>query len=169
MNVLSICERMQANMSVITGLYTGLAEDQLHWRPEPEKWSLLEVLCHLHDEEIDDFRTRVEYTLHRPGESWPSIHPEQWVQERKYSEWDFRETLSAWQARRSDSVKWLLGLQGANWDATYEHPQIGSLSAGDLLVSWVTHDHLHLGQITRLQLAYHREAGRPFSSRYAEP
>ena len=169
MNLQLICERMQGNAAVLAGLYVGLDEGQLHWRPDPKKWSLLDVLCHLHDEEIDDFRTRVDMALHRPGEVWPSINPEGWVKERRYAEWDLAETLSAWQQRRTESIRWLLGLEAPNWERAHEHPEIGTLSAGDLLLSWVTHDHLHLGQITRLQLAYHQEAGQPFSSRYAVP
>jgi hypothetical protein len=80
-----VCSRLEANGAVIGSLYDGLAVGQLSWRPAPDKWSFLEVLCHLHDEEVDDFRARVESTLQHPEKPWPAIDPEGWVAARRYA------------------------------------------------------------------------------------
>lgn len=169
MNMEEICSRMEANGGAIGSLFDGLAVGQLGWRPAPEKWSLLEVLCHLHDEEVDDFRTRVDSTLHHPEVPWPAIDPQGWVRDRRHAEWDPETTMKSFRKRRLDSLHWLRSLDAPDWTAVHEHPQLGALSAGDLLLSWVTHDHLHIRQIVNLQLAFHREHGEPYSSRYAEP
>jgi len=164
-----VCARMQANASVLASLYDGLPDGQLDWRPLPQKWSLREVLGHLHDEEIDDFRTRVDLTLHHADQAWPGIDPEGWVTERGYAQWDAVATMSEWQRRRAETLQWLRSLDAPDWNRIYEHPQIGALSAGDLLLSWLTHDHLHIRQILKLHLEFHKEHGKPYSSRYAEP
>ena len=40
----------------IKSLLEGVSEEQVKWKPQPEKWSILEVINHLYDEERDDFR-----------------------------------------------------------------------------------------------------------------
>ncbi len=62
----------------IKSLLEGVSEEQVKWKPQPEKWSILEVINHLYDEERDDFRKRLNLTLHTPDEDWPGIDPEGW-------------------------------------------------------------------------------------------
>ena len=79
-------ERMSANRDVFAALVRGVSDSQARWKPAPEKWSLVEVVNHLHDEEREDFRTRLDIALHRPADSWPSIDPVGWVAARGYNE-----------------------------------------------------------------------------------
>ena len=53
MNLLHFSDRLTANIDVIRGLLNAVSEDQARWKPQPEKWSLLEVINHLADEEAD--------------------------------------------------------------------------------------------------------------------
>jgi len=41
------------------------------WKPAPGKWSILEVVNHLYDEEREDFRQRLELVLKDPALAWP--------------------------------------------------------------------------------------------------
>jgi len=49
----------------IGGLVAGVSPSEARVRPAPDAWSLLEVVCHLHDEEREDFRPRLDVVLHR--------------------------------------------------------------------------------------------------------
>ncbi|MCB0058173.1 MAG: DinB family protein, partial [Caldilineaceae bacterium] len=62
---------MQRNAQRIAALVAGVPDEQARWKPDAESWSILEVVNHLLDEEREDFRVRIDYTLHRPGEKWP--------------------------------------------------------------------------------------------------
>ena len=73
---------------------------------------LLEVVCHLIDEERDDFRMRVDFTLNRPGEEWSPIHPDAWVTERNTNERDLEQSLNDFLAERSKSLSFLQPLSG---------------------------------------------------------
>jgi len=42
----------------IKSLLEGVSEEQVKWKPQPEKWSILEVVNHLYDEERDDLQAR---------------------------------------------------------------------------------------------------------------
>ncbi len=138
-----------------------------HWKPTPEKWSTVEVLCHLADEEREDFRRRLDLTLHNPDEEWPPIDPEGWVKERKYARRDPQEALDDFRSERERSITWLKGLESPDFSIAREHPIAGTLRAGDLLASWVNHDLLHLRQIIGLQHAWIEMTSKPFTSRYA--
>jgi hypothetical protein len=169
MNLESIVQRLQQNSVAIEALTAGVAPGQAMWRPQPNKWSLLEVICHLCDEEVDDFRTRVDLTLHRPGEAWPSIDPQGWVQSRNYAAANFENQRREFARRRADSLGWLDSLKQPDWDLAYEHPKLGRLRAGDLLLSWLVHDQLHIRQISQLHVDYHTAHQSPYSGAYALP
>lgn len=167
MNLDSILARMQAVPAALTALVAGLSDDDLRWRPSENEWSILEVLCHLADEEVEDFRARLELTLRGDGAPWPPINPPQAALERKYRGQDAQKGLDRFATERAASIAWLRTLSGANWSAEHRHPSLGVLRAGDLLASWAAHDALHLKQIAKrlLQLAQRDAPG--FGTAYA--
>jgi hypothetical protein len=144
----------------------GVSERQARWRPAPDSWSILEVVNHLLDEEREDFRVRLDYTLHRPGEPWPPIDPQGWVTERKYNEQDLEASLSGFLSEREASLVWLRGLSAPNWQTAYES-SFGPISAGELFASWVAHDLLHMRQLVELHWAFTTAALEPYGVGYA--
>jgi hypothetical protein len=161
-----IIERMRANADAIAALARDVSDAQARWKPSETAWSLLEVVNHLYDEEREDFRTRVDYVLHRPGQHAPPIDPEVWVRARAYNQRDPAASLDAFLRERAASLEWLRGLHEPNWDAAYQAPW-GVVRAGDLLAAWLAHDHLHLRQLNELHYAYLAEQAAPYSVEYA--
>ena len=82
-------ERLRRTGDTIDTLVRGLPLEVARWRPAPGKWSTLEVVAHLVDEEIEDFRGRLASTLKDPATPWPKIDPLVWVTERRYQEQPF--------------------------------------------------------------------------------
>ncbi|GIV77906.1 DinB family protein [Litorilinea aerophila] len=150
MNLDYILERMADNAATVESLARSVGEEQARWKPSPTEWSILEVINHLYDEEREDFRTRLDYTLHRPGQPWPPIDPEGWVVARSYNSRELQPSLDNFLAERRRSMAWLRSLQAPNWSATYTHPRAGAITAGALLASWLAHDFLHIRQLTQL-------------------
>jgi hypothetical protein len=151
---------------MIRTLVLGVTQVESQVKPTPESWSILEVVCHLADEEREDFRQRVDLTLHHPGEPWPPIHPGAWVTERRYNERDLEQALSDFLAERTKSLVFLKGLEGANWDASVVTPY-GERKAGDLLGSWVAHDNLHMRQLVELRRFRLQKLTDPYDIGYA--
>lgn len=158
---------MIRSASAIEALVRGLDDTTARRRPAPGKWCLAEILAHLHDEEREDFRVRLDFTLSRPGEPWPGIDPEGWVTERRYLERPLVRSLEGFLEERKQSVAWLEGLQNPDWEAAYTHPRAGALRAGDMLAAWMAHDLLHLRQITWTLFQILGEDAAPFATRYA--
>ena len=147
-------------------LVQGVRDQQARWKPAPDSWSILEVVCHLLDEEREDFRVRLDYTLHRPGEPWPPIDPGGWVTKRAYSQQDLEESLAQFLSEREMSIAWLRGLSAPDLDAAAETPW-GPIRAGDIFASWVAHDLLHLRQLLELHWAYITAEMAPYRPDYA--
>lgn len=166
MNLAFFITRLRANRQVIARLLDDLTDEQARWKPAPGDWSALEVINHLVDEEREDFRTRLRMTLFHPGEQWPPIDPEGWVVERAYNQRDVPPSLQQFLAEREQSLAWLQTLEGADWDATYEHP-LGPIRAGDLLVAWAAHDVLHMRQLVELHWAWVNTVAAPYATDYA--
>lgn len=68
--------RLSANVATFEHLLAGVSPDQARWKPDPLQWSILEVVNHLADEEVEDFRQRLELTLRDPKAEWPPIDPQ---------------------------------------------------------------------------------------------
>ena len=118
----------------IGALVAGVTPDEARRRPSPEAWSLLEVVCHLEDEECLDFRPRLDSVLHRPGEPWAPIDPAGWVTARRYNERDLGEALRGFLAERERSLAWLDTLAAPDWSREHR-ASFGPITAGDLLAS----------------------------------
>ena len=168
MNLDYVIDRMEANARVFVSLVKGVSAEQACWKPAPDKWSVIEVVNHLYDEEREDFRQRLELVLTGPSLDWPPIAPQEWVKTRAYAERDLNESLDNFLRERQKSLAWLRSLRAPNLESRHER-EAGSLSAGDLLASWLAHDFLHLRQLTRLQWQYLTAIASPFQTDYAGP
>ena len=154
MKVKEIIDRLESNGRVFYALLNGVDHNQTTWRPEPDMWSLLEIVCHLLDEEIEDFRQRTKVCLENPGQSPPAINPGEWVKSRDYQSRDFQSSLDNLIKERSKSTKWLRSLSIPNWSTGYNHSSLGFLSAHFFLENWLAHDYMHIRQINRTKFLY---------------
>jgi hypothetical protein len=149
MNASALIDALERFANVLPVVVQGIDDDDVRWRPDDASWSILEIVTHLADEEIEDFRRRLELTLRDATADWPPIDPQGWAKDRQYNEGHLEKSVQRFVNERRDSIAWLRGLDTPDWSATYTHPQLGSMTAGDLLASWAAHDVLHLRQLAR--------------------
>jgi len=152
-----VIQLLNKNKKVFQSLLSKTGIKFQIWRPAENKWNLHEIVCHLLDEEIFDFKARVKHTLEIPGQPMPSINPAGWVKEKNYAAWNFEETLKKFLTERTESIVYLKTLQGVNWKNEHHHPMLGVITAEQFLVNWLAHDYLHIRQINRYQYLYLKE------------
>jgi len=169
MDIKIYIQSLKNSAKKIDVMLSEISTEQALWKPEPTKWSALEVINHLYDEECDDFRKRLDLTLHDPEQEWPGIDPEGWVSLHNYRQKNFQNSKKKFISERNKSIQWLQSLSSPQLEREYNHPIIGKLSAGDLLAAWAAHDYLHLRQLANLQVSYLDKMAKPFSIRYASP
>lgn len=138
------------------------------WKPAPEHWSILEIACHLLDEEREDFRVRAALTLEDPEREWPRLDLEGVSERRGYLKRDLEPVLDEFTRERARSVAWIDSLPaGTDFARARPHERFGPMHAGMLLAAWAAHDALHLRQLARrLHDLAKRDAG-PYRVDYA--
>ena len=149
-----IIDNLARNRSVFDALLSKTNSESACWKASPDQWSLLEVVCHLYDEEREDFRARVKHCLENPELPFLSIDPVGWVTTRKYLAQDFNEKLLSFLKERNDSIEWLRSLENPNWENIHENPKLGVMSANKFLSNWLAHDHIHIRQINRIKYEF---------------
>ena len=164
-----VIQQLETNLETIEHFYAGVSTKQARWKPEPAKWSMLEILNHLYDEERDDFRKRLTLILENPETEWPPVDPDGWASQKEYNSRDLSDSLEKFRREREGSIEWLRGLQNPNWNIEKTHPLASSLKAGDLLAAWVVHDFLHMRQLANIMVAYTSATAKPYSTKYAAP
>lgn len=135
--------------AVLPAMVAVFSDDDTGWRPDASSWSVLEIVCHLVDEETRDFRARVLSTLKDPAAVWEPIDPEGWAYSHSYATQNLGAKVEEFVELRAQSVRLLRDLDSPDWSAAYRHPKIGDLSAGYMLSCWCAHDALHLRQLSK--------------------
>lgn len=147
-----LINELESNASTFRNLLRIEDKLQSHWKPSSDKWCLLEIVCHLVDEEVFDFRTRAKAALYK--HPFTPIDPVSWVTSKEYIKQDYQSKVEEWVHEREASLKWLRSLQNPDWNSSLVHDKLGEMSAGLFLENWVAHDFIHLRQIIRTKRAY---------------
>src|SRR5262245_33588030 len=157
--------------AVLEALLNGLDDEAARTRPAPNEWSPVEIVCHLRDEETEDFGARVRVIL-EGGAEFVKIDPERWAVERRYREASLPEALLAFRARREDSLRLLASAAPAPLQALgtpWPVGRLGPLSGLDLVAAWVAHDRIHLAQLAGTLARNWATRWAPLRSEYAGP
>jgi uncharacterized damage-inducible protein DinB len=159
--------QLTANAEAMRALVQIVSDEQAQWQPAQETWSMKQVMEHIYNEERIDFRKILKRMLNvAPPPGKPSQHEEYVIVE------SCRQALDGFLIEREASIQWLLALESPDWKVTSQWRfgptgDVTTFSAGDVLLSWVEHDILHLRQIIELQHAWHERQAPPYSLMYA--
>ena len=144
--------------------------DAAAWRARPAaaEWAPIEIVCHLRDEEVEDFGARLRVVL-EGGERFTPIDPERWATERRYLDDDGPRALTAFRERRAASLDALAAIAPARLTPVIPHGRTGGLSGLDILAAWVEHDRLHLAQLGATLARAWATRWAPLHTEYAGP
>jgi hypothetical protein len=168
-DLLNESRRELARFSTLLELLVGEL-DEASWRarPAPGEWAPVEIVCHLRDEETEDFGARVRVVTEGSRRFAPN-DPERLAIERRYLDDDGPGALAAFHERRVDSLAFLAGLAPERLSGAAERPSGGALSGLDLLAAWVAHDRLHVAQLAATLARSWAEHWSPLRTEYAGP
>jgi hypothetical protein len=135
--------------SVLARLTGGAAEDKLRRRPAPQKWSVMEILAHLaEDELVSSWRYR-QMIEHR-GVTLMGFDQDKWATLGNYRSWNAREALEMFRLLREANLRLLSGLTPEQWECEGNHTERGRVTVRDLARHMAAHDINHILQIERL-------------------
>ena len=153
---------------ILRSLLDGLDVRLWRERPVADEWSPLEIVCHLRDEEAEDFGARVRAVVDGK-ERFTPIDPVRWAVDRRYHDDDPASALAALASRRAGNLDFLATVAPDRLRGTVTQPGTGTLSGLDLLAAWVTHDRLHLAQLAATLARLGARRWAPLRTDYAGP
>jgi hypothetical protein len=163
---------VRADLARLPRILEALLEgvDAATWRERPaaDEWSPIEIVCHLRDEETEDFGARVRVVVDR-GATFAGIDPARWAEQRAYRDTDPTAALADLRERRAATLVFLDGVAPDRLRYAVSHPRLGTLSGLDLLAAWVTHDRLHLTQLAATLARLGARRWAPLRAEYAGP
>ncbi|MCI0397863.1 MAG: DinB family protein [Chloroflexi bacterium] len=144
--------------TLAANVHGALAAEGVDWayRPEPDQWSLTEVLCHLRDVEREVHQSRFRALLRAEHAFLPGVTADEWAEERGYRRQNGPAALADFLAARQETLRLLKDLDDSLWQRQGQHAFFGPTSMHELLYLVARHDELHWEQIKAL---LHREIG----------
>lgn len=169
MDYLEYVQQLKNNRMIFEKLFIISTAELSRWKPDPDRWSLLEIVCHLSDIEVEDFRYDFDLILYHPEDPWPHFDEMEWVTSRKYNQQNFGKISGRFLKERDKSIEWLLSLENPDLGSVHSGKEISGrrLGAGDILSSWVAHDLFHIRQIVLVQYDLLNAQTKPFSTSYS--
>jgi uncharacterized damage-inducible protein DinB len=129
----------------------------------PDTWSPFDIVGHLIHGERTDWIPRVELLL-AYGESRPFTAFDRFAQFRDSRGKSLPQLLDTFAELRGSNVARLesFQLQPADLERRGRHPELGQVTLGQLLATWVAHDLNHVGQIARMMGRQYTETVGPW-------
>jgi hypothetical protein len=129
----------------------------------PDTWSPYDIVGHLIHGEKTDWIPRTKLLLEH-GETRPFTPFDRFAQFRESRGKTLHQLLDSFGELRAVNVERLesLALKRSDLMQRGLHPELGPVTLGQLLATWVAHDLNHLGQIARVMVKQYREAVGPW-------
>jgi hypothetical protein len=122
---------------------------QLSYKPDPKRWSVVEILAHLADAEIVG-AWRIRSILASNGTPLQPFDQDCWAHTFKYADADARESLDLFRSVRNGTLRLLRRVDGSLLDNHGMHGERGRESVTHIMRMYAGHDLNHTQQIERL-------------------
>lgn len=129
----------------------------------PDSWSPYDIVGHLIHGERTDWIPRTELLLAH-GESRPFTPFDRFAQFKDSRGKSLHELLDSFGELRAQNLARLeaLRLNPGDLERRGRHPELGPVTLGQLLATWVAHDLNHIGQIARVMGRQYTSAVGPW-------
>jgi DinB superfamily len=147
----------------LRALLAGLPDAWMRATEGPGTWSPFDVVGHLIHGERTDWMPRVEHLL-RYGDTVPFPVFDREAMFAASKGRALGELLDVFHDLRAENLDRLVALRLTDADLARRgrHPELGTVTMGQHLATWVTHDLDHLGQVARVMARRYTEAVGPW-------
>lgn len=142
---------LERTPGALRALLAGVPEALEQGNEGEETWSPYDVLGHLIHGERTDWIPRLRIILEH-GETKAFDPFDRFAQFEESRGKSLDDLLAEFEALRAQSLTALgaFDLQPADFEKTGRHPELGPVTLGELLSTWVVHDLAHIAQIARV-------------------
>ncbi|TQR19096.1 DinB family protein [Psychrobacillus vulpis] len=133
----------------------GLSEEELRYKPSPDKWSIHQILIHVADSEILSTQ-RLKKVLSEDEPLLMSFDQDAWANGLGYDRLDREHHLLLFQLLRASMLPMLEQLTNEQGERVGVYPDAERFTFKELLEYRVDHVRGHLAQIERVRNAYRK-------------
>jgi hypothetical protein len=133
-------------------LIKPLSKKQLSTRPEPGKWSIVEILAHLADTEVVG-SWRMRLVIGQNGVPIQAFDQDVWAQTLDYPRRDPKVSLETFRVLRENNLRMLKALPKNLWDNHGMHSERGKETVAHIVRMFAGHDLNHLAQVEKIAKA----------------
>ena len=138
---------LEATPELLEAALDGLSDEEVDRRPDPQRFTLREMIAHLADFEAI-FAERMRRTRDEDQPTLPGYDEGQLVIEHDYAHADWRAKLAEFGQGRARTLALLRGLPPDAWDRVAHRTEIGPLTLEGQAILVAAHDMYHLRQAT---------------------
>ena len=142
-------ELLEQTPIIVEKILYSATQEQLHWKPAPDRWSISEVLAHLVEVE-GVFRERARKMVEENDPVLETYDQDAAYAAGKYSAGKASEHLHQFCHERDRTISWLRYLPPKVAARTGRHSEIGPITLDQFLHDWACHDLGHIRQIAEL-------------------
>jgi uncharacterized damage-inducible protein DinB len=132
----------------------GLTEEELRFKPAPDKWSIHQILIHVTDSEISS-TSRLKKVLAEDEPTLISFDQDAWANNLGYDLMDREQYLLLFKLLRSSMQTILDNLTSEQSERVGVYVDQGRFTFKQLMEYRIEHVRNHLAQIERVKKAYH--------------
>lgn len=133
----------------VAALVKGVTRKKLGARPQPDKWSVTEILAHLADVEIVQ-GVRLRMILESSGRPIQGFDQDAWARYSDYAHHDAVLSFEAYKVNRERNLRLLKSIPSAMWENHGVHSERGKETVRRVTEMMAGHDINHLEQIRRI-------------------
>lgn len=144
-----VLEMQREAPRIVARLIAGVAEEKLLRRPAQKKWSVVEIIAHLAEDELTSswrYRQMIEHN----GVKLLGFDQDEWARLGDYHSWNAHDALEMFRLLREANLRMLNILSPDEWERAGEHAERGRLTVRELASHMAAHDINHIQQIERL-------------------
>jgi hypothetical protein len=156
---------LERTPTVLSELLLNLPAEWTKRNEGPDTWSPFDVIGHLIHGEETDWMPRAQIILEH-GAARPFDPFDRFAQLEKSAGRSLNELLQTFGSIRQTNLQKLASLKISEeqLDKKGMHPELGVVTLGQLLATWVVHDLSHIAQITRVMCKQYGDEVGPWKA-----
>jgi FMN phosphatase YigB (HAD superfamily) len=143
----AIIATLRATPAFLHSLCAHLTPEAWVQRPAAGEWSVIEILCHLVDMDIEVNLPRLRKVLQETNPFVAGMDTDAWADSRQYIQRDCMQSLQDFVTARLELIAFLVSLSPDDWQRQARHAVFGPTCLHEMAIFAAGHDRLHVRQI----------------------
>lgn len=141
--------QLWGNIGALFGMLADVQPRFWAQHPDPDEWSILQIVCHLLESESRVQRPRLKRILKEDNPFLANPPPPLGPREATACEQDGLLAAQRFAAERQETIAFLRAIPAGAWDRPARHSVFGLTTLLEMALFTAQHDRLHLNQLCR--------------------